>query len=139
MKTIETSIKSLMKQIESGKLKSDKAKILNYAYRGPFTMVDVMDELHYTHPTASGRIADLLDLGLLRPMGTRYIGHKDSEYNLYTLVTDKDTQRRLQRERKREKYNQWKKRGMMQFGDFLEEDGISLTVTSKEYKQTTLW
>ncbi len=129
----KTKIKALMNQIESGKIKTDSCRILNYIIKNRFTSRPLIaDGLGMKLQTVVARVSDLLDMGIIevvetdnKPFGSGLFETVD-DYEILTHQTNALGQVKNATERRRAKFNQWKKRGVKEFSDFLQLEQIEL-------------
>ena len=116
-----TRIKALLKQIETGKIDTDSAKILNYIKTNVMTSRPMIeDSLGMSHQTASARVSDLLDMGIIE------VVESDADYEILKYQPSEHSQIKNARKRKYDKYVKWKKRGVEQFSDFLDLDQLEI-------------
>ncbi|MCB0448445.1 MAG: MarR family transcriptional regulator [Gelidibacter sp.] len=115
---MKAKIQALLKQIHSGKRQSDKARVLDFVMKHPYcTTVDVEVKLNMLHQTASARISDLLDLGVIEERGTKETATSNFTYLKYQ--PDYLQQVINSRNRKKDKYDNWVKKGLTQFNDLI--------------------
>lgn len=120
----KTRLKALLRQIESGKLKTDAARILQYIIENKYTSRPLIsDALDMKLQTVVARVSDLLDLGIIEVVPT----DQETDYEILTHVPDTIRQMDNAFERRKAKFNAWKKRGMKEFGDFLDLSQLELT------------
>lgn len=116
---MEAKIKALEEQKKSGKMLSDKQKILKYAMeKKHFFLPEVIKDLKILHKTATGRLSDLEDIGVLTKsnrLKTKYSG----KYSCYTYISSPIKQIQLAHERKMKKFNQWMKKGKNDFSELI--------------------
>ena len=93
---------AFLKGIESGKFNTDKAKIYKILLNEPMTLERLVLK-GWKHQTASARISDLMDLGLVKAYGV--------DNSFFKVVTDPNEQKTLMQSRYEEKYNQWARKG----------------------------
>lgn len=119
MKTAK--IEALEKQIKSGKLNSDKARILEFAKRKKFFFIrEVMTALNLSIRTASARISELEDLGLIAyqyAMKTKYAPDKQG---MFKYLDDDGERRKHARKRHYDRRKKWLNYG--EVNGFLDED-----------------
>ena len=114
-------IKALKAQIESGKIKTDAAKILNFIIeRGESNSVHMESILRIFNKTLSARLSELEDLGLVYKSGT----FENGAHSIYKYESNEDAQKRLRAKRSFEKFEVWKKRGLERFNKFLTDEAI---------------
>ena len=118
----ETKIKALQKQIDSGQLKTDAARILNFIIKQGFSSAPLIcDALGMPEKTVSARCAGLQDLGILE-----VVPLKNSDFQVYTHQPMKKLQIWNAYKRKEAKFKQWHKRGLNEFPEFLREINYNL-------------
>ncbi len=98
----KAKITAYVQGIESGKFNNKKQEIYNILKNKHCTLHDLVLK-GYPEKTASARISDLMDLGLVKAVG--------SELSFFSIVTDKKEQDKLRYARQEEKYQQWLKKG----------------------------
>ncbi len=111
-------IKALLQQISSGKLKTDMARVLNHIKAYPYsTLPEIERKMNLKHETASARVSDLLDMGLIEEQGVKKtaIGH----YTYFKFQPNIQAQNKNAHLRKKAKYDNWLKKGITQFEEFL--------------------
>lgn len=129
MKAHTPKIKALLAQIESGKIKTDAGKILNFIIkRGTSNAVHMESLLPMFNKTLSARISDLEDLGLIYKSGT----FNDGKHSSYSYEPDPEKQQANRLKRHLEKFEIWKARGLKDFAQHLPEDAIEI-LTPKDY------
>jgi len=115
----QTKIQALTKQIDSGQLKTDSAKILDFIKKEGFSSLPIIcDALGMPEKTVSARLSGLQDLGILE-----IVPYKENvpQYQIYTFQPVKKIQIYNAYKRKEFKFHQWKKRGLKEFPEFLKE------------------
>ena len=116
-------VKALLNQIHSGKMQSDMVRILYYIKKHPFTTLpEIERKLNLLNQTASPRISDLLDLGLIEESGETKKGN--STYSYFRFQPDPNKQTKNAFERKKIKFNHWRKKGLSQFKDLINSNLI---------------
>jgi hypothetical protein len=88
--------------VESGKFQTDKAKIYRLLQEQPLTL-DMLVLKGFKKETASARVSDLMDLGLVKANG--------ENVSFFQVVTDKEEQQRLIDCRNHANYLNWVKKG----------------------------
>ena len=127
MRTLTHAAKArtYIKQIESGHIDSNLLRVANYIRIYPMsTKEDVIKGLNKKHQSVTAAISNLLDVGLLTPVGL-----KDSRDACFTVYKWEDNpERRIINRVKRheEKFNRWLERGRNEFTDLAKENGIEL-------------
>lgn len=112
---MKPKILALMKQIESGQLKSDKARILKFIIdRKGSNIIHMTSILGMKHQTLTARLSDLEDLGVIYAHSTLNNGtHTNFKYQ-----PDEEMQKTYSKHRRYIKYLAWKKREK-QFSEFI--------------------
>ncbi len=96
MKT-QASYQALKNQIESGKLRGDKKRIMRLFEQKKYISIRyVMIVLNLPHRTVSARLSDLNDLGLIHVSKK----DKDSKNSLYKLSENPELIRKFREEQK---------------------------------------
>ena len=118
---MKPKIESLLKQILSGNLKNNNARILNYIQINDRCQIDMMrKDLNIAHQTLTSRISDLEDMGLVYVDGFGLFN--DTKYSLYRYENN-PLKREFRAEKRRlSKFVAWKKRGYDEFHDLLKDD-----------------
>lgn len=93
---------AFIKGIESGKFNSDKAKIYRMLQNESLTL-DMIVLRGINKETASARISDLLDLGVIKSTG--------QTVSFFLVVTDLNEVKQLQQQRANDVYLNWLKKG----------------------------
>lgn len=121
----DTKIKALLEQVESGKMKNDQARILNFIIHEKFSSCPLIcDALGMLTQTVTARLHDLLSIGLIEIVQME----EKPAYHIYRYQPDPFFQARNAYEVKRAKFEQWKKRGILEFGEFLNENQLELNL-----------
>jgi hypothetical protein len=90
------------KGLESGKFNTDKLRIYKLLEKEPLTL-DMLVLRGIKKETASARISDLMDLGVVKAIG--------QNISFFQVVTDDKEIKELRRSRSRESYLKWLKKG----------------------------
>ncbi|MFA7307641.1 MAG: hypothetical protein WC026_13315 [Hyphomicrobium sp.] len=93
---------AFVKEVKSGKFDSDKSKIYKLLLEKPMTLENLI-LYDFPEKTASARISELMDLGL--------VSAKGNKHSFFHVVKNKKEQTKLMNERQKETFSQWKKRG----------------------------
>ncbi len=120
----ETKIQALNKQIDSGKMKTDAARVLNFIIEEKFSSMPLLcDALNLPEKTVSARLSGLQSIGVIE-----VVPHNDKvpQYNIYTHQPVKKIQIYNAYKVKEAKFAQWKKRGLKEFPEFLREINYNL-------------
>lgn len=105
---MKAKIKALIKQVQSGKLKNDKQRIINYGLRKDFTIKDIQYFLFMNLETVVARVSGLQDLGILAVK--KNVEQHGSTYSLFYVELDEEKQTENRKQRLTEKYKRWLKR-----------------------------
>ena len=90
------------KGLESGKFETDKLRIYKLLEKEPLTL-DMLVLRGIKKETASARISDLMDLGVVKAIG--------QNISFFQVVTDEKEIKELRRNRSRESFLKWLKKG----------------------------
>lgn len=122
------SIKSLLEQIESGQLRTDRAIILNYIKKNtekkkPTTVLDLRNRLMIPHQTMTARLTGLEDLGVIYKDGE--IKVRDTNYCCFYF--EPCTLKRFENIKKirTEKFEKWIKKAN-EFEDLIGRNKMNL-------------
>lgn len=126
VKPIEQSIEALMHQIDSGQMKKDSAKILDFIINnGPITQLDVinMKGIHFKSVTA--RLSDLMNLGIIEAIGKTDPqmdpgSKRKISYTLYMYQPDPQKQLKNAYTRKLEGFEKLKRQMTNKYSDLLD-------------------
>lgn len=119
----ETKIKALMLQIDSGQMESDAARVLDFIIKEKFSSMPIIcDALDMPEKTVSARISGLLDIGIIEIVES----DDDAKYHIYRHQANAMGQVKNAYNRKKAKFEQWKKRGLQEFGEFLHSEQLEL-------------
>lgn len=116
-------IKALLGQIESGKIQTDAAKILEFIIRkgGTSNAVHMESLIPMFNKTLSARLSDLEDLGLVYKSGT----FNDGKFSLYSYEEDEVKRANNRIKRELVKFEIWRKRGLKDFENYLSKETIN--------------
>lgn len=128
---MNTKVKALLHQIETGKMKTDLVKILNYIMVNEMTSRPLIaDGLNMKLQTTVARVSDLLDMGIVEVVDLNevvsltYLDYLD--YEILQYQSDPIKVAKNAYERKREKFEKWKKRGLNEFSEFFNPEQFEL-------------
>jgi predicted HTH transcriptional regulator len=93
---------AFIKGLESGKFETDKLRIYKLLEKEPMTL-DMLVLRGIKKETASARISDLMDLGVVKAIGQKI--------SFFQVVKDEKEIKELRRNRSRESYLKWLKKG----------------------------
>ena len=120
----ETKIKALMKQIDSGQMKTDASRILDFIIKEGFSSMPIIcDALCMPEKTVSARLSGLQDMGIIEIVTD---GEPETDFQIYRYQSSPAMQVHNAYMRKKAKFNQWKKRGLQEFSEFLHQDQLEL-------------
>jgi hypothetical protein len=133
MKTEKSaSVETWLEQIRSGNIEHNTAKVLNYiSERSKYekvTIDNLKKDLKMLHPTATSCITALLDNGLIQETGKikkAFITESRSRvitYTTFTSVESVEIRNILIKCRRLQKFNDWIKRGINDFSDFIPDE-----------------
>jgi hypothetical protein len=94
---------AFLEQIQSGKANKTRAEIYNIILKEHQTLQSLI-LYGYPEKTASGRTSELMDLGLIKSVGTKISWFKP--------VTDPKEQEQLINQRQADKFAKWHKKGL---------------------------
>ncbi len=106
---MKAKIKALLFQIESGKMDSDKAKILNYLMMYDSNIIRLGQALQMKHQTLTARLSDLMDLGVINSI--EGVNLRGISYSIYVYQPNEQIQEMNAYNRKLERYYKWLKKG----------------------------
>lgn len=114
-------IEQYLINLENGDLKSNEVKVMNFIKTNPdCTIDDLRNELKMKHQTATSRISELLDCGVIKVTGQiekLTIINRKYLYSTMQFVESKAERLELIKERNNEKMQMWAKRGLELFSD----------------------
>lgn len=120
----ETKIRALMKQIDSGQMKTDACKILDFIIKEKYSSMPLIcDALDMPEKTVSARLSGLQDIGIIQVVKE---GDPDTDFQIYIHQNSPAMQVHNAYMRRKAKFKQWKKRGINEFSDFLNRDQLEL-------------
>lgn len=123
--TKQTQIDALLMQIQTGKIETDKAKILNYIKNNPSSSrIDITAGLNMHEYTVGARISDLEDMGLIVCLAKNTKEQRGSKQSTYIFVHDEVDRIVLAEARHRAKYIKWVNKGMNEFCKYMPNDLI---------------
>lgn len=127
------SVQAFLKQVESGKRQTVLIRAYKFFEAHPgATRRDLEKALKIEPTTASARVSDLQDIGVLQEYGNRQSPNQTpSSRYIVQKEPGKIQENRLKR--KREKYIQWLKRGLGEFKSFMPNSTITELKTHSIY------
>lgn len=115
---LKAKVKNWLRLIESGDLKNNTVKVLSFVMQNPHTDIDsIRKELKMPHQTATSRISELMDAGLVKEQGQRV--KAGLNYSVLVFISDEREQQLISYTRAKEKYIQWMKQGLASHGEFI--------------------
>lgn len=115
---MKPKIQALLKQIHSGKRLSDKARVMEFVMKHPYcSTVDVQVKLNMVHQTASARVSDLMDMGVIEDVAKKETS--TSTFSILKYQSNPDKQDENAKRRKLEKYKNWLANGLNNFNEFI--------------------
>lgn len=114
---MKAKIEALIKQVQCGKIKTDKQRIINYGLHklSKFTIKDLEYDLNMKLETIVARVSDLQDLGIVAVK--KNVEQHGSTYSLFYIELDEQKQTENRKQRLTDKYVRWLKRIEL-FNDF---------------------
>ena len=113
--------KAFLSQLDSGNIDNRMVQILGHIKTNPNINTDELrDQLRMAHQSLTSALSNLLDLGVVK-----VVGQTESEnltYSQYLYVEDEDEIIKNQKLRQKKKFNQWVKRGLRDFVEFIDEN-----------------
>ena len=111
-------IKALLDQIHSGKMQSDKARILDFVKKYPKSnKVLIGKYLSLPHQTVTARLSDLEDMGAIE-------AKTNGDYSEFYFIEEPNRQRIYAAARQAVKIEQWANKALTQFKDNLRPETI---------------
>lgn len=105
---MEPKIKAYLKQIETGQIKSDAAKVLNFIIKKPGTnMIHMTSLIPMLEKTLSARLSGLEDIGVIVKKGTT----QSKNHSKYFYEPDPSKQKENVLKRLKIKKDAWLKAG----------------------------
>lgn len=128
---MNTKVKALLHQIETGKMKTDLVKILDYIMVNEMTSRPLIaDGLNMKLQTTVARVSDLLDMGIVEVIdchdGIGSLTFEHLDYEILKHQPDPIKVAKNAYERKRDKFEKWKKRGLNEFSEFFNPEQFEL-------------
>lgn len=118
MSDLSAKVQNYLNEINTGKLKTNNALVLDKIMReGVTTVHELRFYFDHTipHQTLTSRIDHLLDCGVIEIKGKVTID--DKPYSQLEFVSNKIRRRHNQSERRKQKFDKWRKRGLRDFGN----------------------
>lgn len=107
--------------MEAGQLKSAQVKVLSHIKAHPGAdLWEIRETTGISHQTATSALSSLMDEGLVKCTGERF--RNDAHYSILHFVEDEAERPSIARERRFEKFLQWRTRGITDFSDILTRD-----------------
>ena len=121
---MEAKIEALLNQIESGKMKTDSAKILKYIIdSGICTTPDVEFKFAMKHQTASARMCSLEKIGIIERAGT--VDTQSGTHTLYRYQSNPIKIAENAHEYRMKSYGKWLKRGR-NFKELITQEAVQM-------------
>ena len=118
---MDARVKSYLAQIESGKMKDNTVKVLNYIRNNEgCTIEHIKTDLGMQHQTATSRVSVLLDYGVIYVNGQKKID--GTEYSQYCYQADERQREGNRMSRKQDKFKRWVEAGIYQLGEVMPMD-----------------
>lgn len=111
-------IQTYMLALQNGSIRGNVMEVLDFVYRNHgASILQMRVELNIAHQSLTPAVSNLLDLGLIREIGTERVN--DSVYSKYEFVPDAEEQNKLADLRRRDKFRNWIKKGVDEFSDLM--------------------
>lgn len=135
---MKAKTKTWLAQIESGKLESNIVVVLNHiknkSQMGIASDVyNMRNDLKMAHQSLTGILSIIADEGLITETGQ--IKVDGSVYTKWSFIDNETSRKILAHNRKIEKYEQWVKRGVEQFGDMMSDQVLNELQMIYEYNK----
>lgn len=125
-------LKALKQQIESGKIITDAAKILNSIINNHRTIKSIIPDTGIKESTIVARLSDLEDLGVITKSGT--LKYNSIEYTIWEYEPDPIKQNININKVQIRKYLQWRSRGLKLYRNLMTGN----LITELEYPMVTI-
>jgi predicted transcriptional regulator len=124
-------LKTYLAQLDNGNIDNKHIEILSYIKQNPNIDTDrLRDELKMAHQSLTACVSNLLDIGIIMIVGQTE--KEETNYSKYLYVEDEPTIIKNQRERHYKKFQQWVKRGLKDFVEFIDEKTLNQLIKEKE-------
>jgi DNA-binding HxlR family transcriptional regulator len=101
----KASTESLINQIESGNIDTDKLRIINILMNGTQNKATLSNLLGLSHQTLTARLSELHDMGIVDIQKTKEV------YSRYYFVETELEREQVRNKREQERFNKWVKLG----------------------------
>lgn len=106
----EAKVQAWLRQIETGKIKTNVVRCLAYIKSNPYTTIyEMRTALGMPHQTLTATISLLMDEGALMFQGERQ--QNNEWYSALIYVSDQNTRQYIRNQRERDKFVLWLKQG----------------------------
>lgn len=117
-------IQTYMLALQNGSIRGNVMEVLDFVYRNHgASILQMRVELNIAHQSLTPAVSNLLDIGLIREIGTERVN--DSVYSKYEFVPDAEEQNKLSDERRRLKFKNWLKIGLKEYENIISHDLIN--------------
>lgn len=107
-------IQTYMLALQNGSIRGNVMEVLDFVYRNHgASILQMRVELNIAHQSLTPAVSNLLDLGLIREIGTERVN--DSVYSKYEFVPDAEEQNALAKAREFNKFKSWVKQGLKEY------------------------
>ena len=107
-------IQTYMLALQNGSIRGNVMEVLDFVYRNHgASILQMRVELNIAHQSLTPAVSNLLDLGLIREIGTERVN--DSVYSKYEFVPDAEEQDALSKAREFNKFKSWIKQGLKEY------------------------
>lgn len=104
-------IQTYMLALQNGSIRGNVMEVLDFVYRNHgASILQMRVELNIAHQSLTPAVSNLLDLGLIREIGTERVN--DSVYSKYEFVPDAEDQDTLAKAREWVKFKNWIRHGL---------------------------
>jgi predicted DNA-binding transcriptional regulator len=107
-------IQTYMLALQNGSIRGNVMEVLDFVYKNHgASILQMRVELNIAHQSLTPAVSNLLDLGLIREIGTERVN--DSVYSRYEFVPDAEEQDTLAKVREFNKFRNWIKQGLKEY------------------------
>lgn len=137
---IEPKQAAWLKQLNSGNHEANVIKVISWVKRNPkttlYNMYRVFDRIMPSQ-TLSPALVGAIDFGFIKSVGSAKLGMSDdlNDYSMWVYVEDEKERLELAIARHKKKYIAWAKRGIVEFGEFLDPHVLAFLKTNIGYKE----
>jgi len=141
MENLKAKTRTWIAQIESGKIESNKLKVLNYIKKNPTTnfkkpktdIRTMCNKLGMVHQSLTSSLSNLEDMGLITVLGI--IEDNSKYYSIFKYVDDEVEREKLMEARYKRKFQTWVKKADKYEGlipkDLLREIKLVLSTSNR--------